>query len=66
LQAQLLAGEYRLRANARFTIDGSTIELLSSLDALVLKAVALVLSEQIKGYFWLFRNSCGNIVVKVS
>jgi hypothetical protein len=25
LQAQLLAGEHRLRANARFTVDGETI-----------------------------------------
>ena len=48
LKTQLLAGEHRLRANARFTVDGKTIELLSSLDALVLKAVALVLTEHLK------------------
>jgi hypothetical protein len=45
LQADLLAGRYRLRPVRRVRRDGGTIELWSALDALVLKAIAIVMSR---------------------
>ena len=45
LQAALLAGTYRFRPAHRFCIRGDTIEVWWALDALVLKALALVLTR---------------------
>jgi RNA-directed DNA polymerase len=48
LQAELLAGTYRLGVLERRAGEESVIELWSSLDALVLKATALVLHRHLK------------------
>jgi len=47
LQAQLSAGEYRISSVRRFHQGDETIEVWSALDALVLKATALVLSAHL-------------------
>jgi len=47
LQRQLLAGTYRFEAVRRYHLPGETVEVWSSLDALVLKAVAIVLSRRL-------------------
>ena len=47
LQAELLAGRYRLSPVRRFHSNGETIELWASLDALVLKALAIVLRNRV-------------------
>jgi RNA-directed DNA polymerase len=44
LQAQLRAGEYRISSVRRFHQGDETIEVRSALDALVLKATALVVT----------------------
>jgi RNA-directed DNA polymerase len=48
LQADLLAGAYRLSPVRRFQGQETTTELWSSLDALVLKALAIVLSRHLR------------------
>jgi len=48
LQADLLAGTYRLSPVQRFRGEETTIELWSALDALVLKATAIVLNRRLK------------------
>ena len=53
LQASLLAGQYRLGAVHRFRRDGEGIEVWPALDALVLKAIAIVLSQR-----WQLPSSC--------
>ena len=50
LQVALLAGTYRLSAVDRIRGEERTIELWSSLDALVLKAAAIVLNRHLKPY----------------
>ena len=47
LQAKLLDGTYRFEAVRRYRLPGETLEAWSSLDALVLKAVAIVLSRRL-------------------
>ena len=47
LQAELLAGRYRFSPVRRFRTNGESIELWASLDALVLKALALVLLKRL-------------------
>ena len=47
LQEQLLAGTYRLGGVERAHTTEKTIELWSALDALVLKAVAIVMSRRL-------------------
>lgn len=47
LQQQLLAGTHRFEAVHRYHLPGETVEGWSSLDALVLKAVAIVLSRRL-------------------
>ncbi|MGB2938668.1 MAG: reverse transcriptase/maturase family protein [Phycisphaerae bacterium] len=47
LQRRLLAGTYRFEAVRRYRLPGETVEGWSSPDALVLKAVAIVLSRRL-------------------
>ena len=53
LQEELLAGRYRFSPLRRFQINGESIELWASLDALVLKALAIVLNCRLG-----FRSTC--------
>jgi len=46
VQAELRAGTYRLSPTERYVIDGEAIEVWSALDALVLKAIAIVLGRR--------------------
>jgi hypothetical protein len=46
LRRQLLAGEYRLEPTRRVHCEQDVLEIWSALDALVLKATAIVLSRQ--------------------
>ena len=55
LQERLLAGAYRLGAVERIRTSDKTIELWSALDALVCKAVAIVLSRRLG---LMFARSC--------
>ena len=48
LQAKLLAGDYQFSPVQRIRGEDTTIELWSSLDALVLKAMSIVLARHLK------------------
>ena len=48
LQAELLAGTYRFSAVHRLGSDEGAVEVWSALDALVLKAMAIVLARRLK------------------
>ena len=48
LQADLLAGTYRFSAVRRIQIDEDAIDVWAALDALVLKAMAIVLARHLK------------------
>lgn len=48
LQAQLLTGRYRFRAQRLIRGAERTVELWGAMDALVLKAVAIVLGEHLR------------------
>jgi hypothetical protein len=48
LQQQLLDGTYQFSPQQEIRFDTESIELWSSLDALVLKAVTLVLTQHLK------------------
>lgn len=48
LQADLRAGTYRLSPAQRIRVEETTIELWCALDALVLKAIAIVLTRHLK------------------
>jgi len=48
LQADLLAGRYRLGPVHRFQGNGESTEVWGALDALVLKAIAIVLSQRLE------------------
>lgn len=51
LQADLLAGRYRFTPLEQIRLNGENIELWTSLDALVLKATAIVLNQRLKPIF---------------
>jgi hypothetical protein len=56
LQRDLLHGQYRFSPLRRIQIDGECIELWAALDALVLKALALVLNRRLN-----FPRSCYHV-----
>ena len=57
LQKQLLDGTYQFSPQQEIRFDTETIELWASLDALVLKAVTLVLTRHLKPHI---SNQCGS------
>jgi hypothetical protein len=59
LKQQLLTGSYRLGAVERVKTGERTLELWSALDALVLKAVAIVLSRRLSP---IFSRSCYHLL----
>jgi len=59
LRADLLSGAYRLRTPERIRREDSVIELWSSLDALVLKAAAIVLRKYLRT--WLSSRYGGTV-----
>ena len=58
LQKQLLDGTYRFSTQQEIRLDTETIELWASLDALVLKAVTLVLTRHLKPHI---SNQCVHV-----
>ena len=58
LQKQLLDGTYRFSPQQEIRLDTETIELWASLDALVLKAVTLVLTRHLKPHI---SNQCVHV-----
>ena len=58
LREHLLNGTYRFQVQQEIRFPDQTIELWSSCDALVLKAVALVLSSHLKPYI---SNQCSHV-----
>jgi RNA-directed DNA polymerase len=48
LQADLIAGTYRFSALRRIVIEGATLDIWAALDALVLKAMAILLARHFK------------------
>jgi hypothetical protein len=50
LQARLVNGTYRFEAVQRYRLPGETVEAWSSLDSMVLKAVAIVLLRRLESH----------------